>query len=170
MSGEMRIPHVYTLAGKSGGLPYTLAANPTLDVWIRFLPTGLIEIRSGKVELGQGIVTAIAQIAADELDVDLQRIIMLPTDTAVSPNEGSTTGSRSIQEGGMAMRHVCAQIRASLLAVASSKMNVSIENLYVEDGIVRNRSSNETYTYWQLAPLVDFSRRADEGDGNSQAD
>lgn len=162
MSGEMKLPHVYTLAGKSGDLPYTLAGNPRLDAWVEFLPNGQIEIRSGKVELGQGIVTAVAQIAADELDVDLRRVLMRPTDTSMSPNEGSTTGSRSIQEGGMAMRHVCARIRAVLLAAASFEMNVDIDSLYVEDGVVRSRSSNKTLTYWQLAPLADLTRRADE--------
>lgn len=161
MNTPPKLPHVYALAGKTH-LPYTLAGNPRLDTWVTFLPNGRVEVRSGKVELGQGIATAVAQIAADELDVDLSRIVMLPTNTSTSPNEGSTTGSRSIQEGGMAMRQVCAQIRATLLAAASKEMNVDVDSLQVEDGLIRSTSSNAISSYWDIAPLADLSQSAEE--------
>jgi len=161
MTKSPRLPRVYSLASKSD-LPYTLAGNPRLDTWIQFLPGDRVEIRSGKVELGQGIATAIAQIAADELDLDLSRIAMLPTDTSVSPDEGSTTGSRSIQEGGMAMRQACARIRAIFLASASRQMGVDIVSLSVEDGVIRSASSNETLSYWELAASVDLTVSAED--------
>ena len=65
----------------------------------------------GKVELGQGIVTALAQIAADELGVPLEKIRMLPASTAYSPDEGVTSGSQSVSEGGKALRLACAEAR-----------------------------------------------------------
>src|ERR1700733_5634703 len=96
-------------------LPVNLAANPILSSWIRFSSTGQVTVSPGKVEIGQGIVTALAQIAADELDVDLSRVQMVRTSTAASPNEGVTSGSLSIQQSGRALRHACAEVRRIFL-------------------------------------------------------
>ncbi|HUQ26730.1 MAG TPA: molybdopterin cofactor-binding domain-containing protein, partial [Burkholderiales bacterium] len=72
---------------------------------------GTVSIATGKVELGQGISTAMAQIAAEELGVDLGKIRILPASTAYSPDEGVTSGSLSIQDGGKALRAACAELR-----------------------------------------------------------
>ncbi len=74
---------------------------------VRIEPDGTVLVASGKVELGQGIRTALAQIAADELGVPLESIRMLPPSTAYSPDEGVTSGSLSIQEGGRTLREAC---------------------------------------------------------------
>ena len=92
-------------------LPFSLAANPRLSSWIRFTSDGQVTVSPGKVEIGQGIVTALAQIAADELDVDIGRVQMVRATTAASPNEGVTSGSLSIQHSGRALRAACAEIR-----------------------------------------------------------
>jgi CO/xanthine dehydrogenase Mo-binding subunit len=81
------------------------------DKRIRFEADGAVSVRVGKVELGQGILTALAQIAAEELGVPLERIRMLPASTAYSPDEGVTSGSLSIQDGGKALRLACAEAR-----------------------------------------------------------
>ena len=78
---------------------------------VRFEADGTVSVMVGKVELGQGIVTALAQIAAEELGVPLEKIHMLPASTAYSPDEGVTSGSLSIQEGGKALRLACAEAR-----------------------------------------------------------
>ena len=70
----------------------SLAANPKLSSWLKFSAQGQVTVSPGKVEIGQGIVTALAQIAADELDIDLSRVQMVRTSTAMSPNEGVTSG------------------------------------------------------------------------------
>src|SRR5437899_9777559 len=75
---------------------------------------GTVSIASGKVELGQGIVTALAQIAAEELGVPLEKIRLLPASTAYSPDEGVTSGSLSIQDGGKGLRKACAELRELL--------------------------------------------------------
>ena len=85
-------------------LPFSLAANPRLSSWIKFAGDGQVTVSPGKVEIGQGIVTALAQIAADELDVDIGRVQMVRATTAASPNEGVTSGSLSIQHSGRALR------------------------------------------------------------------
>jgi CO/xanthine dehydrogenase Mo-binding subunit len=78
---------------------------------VRLEPGGTVTIAPGKVELGQGILTALAQIAAEELGVELSKIKVLPASTAYSPDEGVTSGSLSIQEGGKALRAACAELR-----------------------------------------------------------
>ena len=103
-------------------LPVSLAANPVLSSWIRLSPEGQVVVSPGKVEIGQGIVTALAQIAADELDVDIGRVRMLRASTAASPNEGVTSGSLSVQQSGRAIRQVCAEVRQIFLKLASDRL------------------------------------------------
>lgn len=148
------------MSNSAAKLPPTLDKNRRLDRWARINPDGTVTVRSGKVEIGQGIVSAIAQIAAEELDVNYSRIRTVPVDTTISPNEGSTSGSRSIEEGGEAMRQACAEIRDALLQAAARKLNASLERLAVEDGTISVRGSGDTITYWQLAPEVDLARDA----------
>jgi CO/xanthine dehydrogenase Mo-binding subunit len=100
-------------------LPVSLAANPRLSSWVRFAEDGEVTVSPGKVEIGQGIVTALAQIAADELDVDIARVRMVRASTVASPNEGVTSGSLSIQHSGRALRYACAEIRQLFIAAAS---------------------------------------------------
>jgi nicotinate dehydrogenase subunit B len=137
-------------------LPASLRSNPSLARWIRFSPDGLVEVTPGKVEIGQGLLTALAQIVADELDVDLRRVRMIPANTARSPNEGVTSGSLSIQQCGVALRDVCAEVRAIFLAAAAKRLDVAMEALRVEDGAIAGSGSVRT-SYWELAadtPLV----------------
>src|SRR5580765_7128112 len=110
----------------TASLPGSLAANPNLSSWVRFTADGTVALSPGKVEIGQGIVTALAQIAADELDVDISRVRMHRASTASSPNEGVTSGSLSIQQSGRALRHVCAEVRRIFLQKASDRLGTDI--------------------------------------------
>ena len=120
-------------------------------------------ISPGKVEIGQGIVTALAQIAADELDVDIGRIEMIRASTAASPNEGVTSGSLSVQQSGRALRHVCAEVRQRLprggIASGSASMPTLLD---VEDGTISGPGNVRT-SYWELAGDVSLDRDADAG-------
>src|SRR3954451_1482084 len=73
-------------------LPGSLDTNRMLDAWLRIGGDGKVTVFTGKVELGQGVVTALAQIAAEELDVSLAQVTMVPADTGRTPNEGQTAG------------------------------------------------------------------------------
>jgi CO/xanthine dehydrogenase Mo-binding subunit len=141
-------------------LPYTLATNPRLDRWVRFEDDGTVSVLTGRVEIGQGIVSAMAQMAADELDVALERVRMPAVDTTQSPDEGTTSGSRSVEEGGTALRYACAEVRDLLLQTAARKLGTTLESLTVEDGTIRVRGRDDTITYWQLAPQLDLTRDA----------
>jgi nicotinate dehydrogenase subunit B len=94
--------------------PSALTDAKRLSQRVHFERDGTVSVASGKVELGQGILTALAQIAAEELGVELSKIRMLPASTAHSPDEGVTSGSLSIQDGGKALRKACAELRALL--------------------------------------------------------
>ncbi len=141
-------------------LPRGLDFNPRLDRWVRINAEGTVTVRTGKVEIGQGIVSAMAQLAADELDVAYNRIRMVPVDTEQSPNEGATSGSRSIEEGGTALRHACAEVRDALLARAAQKLSATLESLAVDDGTIHVRGDRRTLTYWELAAEVELARDA----------
>ncbi len=143
-------------------LPPTLAANPRLGDWLRIGPDGSVEVRSGKVELGQGILTALAQMVAEELDVDVGRIRMTETATDLSPDEGMTAGSLSIQQSGAALREVCAEARDLYLALAAEKLAVPKEDLVVEDGRILG-SDGATTSYWELADETVLDRPASGG-------
>src|SRR3954469_20713284 len=131
-------------------LPVNLAVNPVLSSWIGFSPEGHVRLSPGKVEIGQGIATALAQIAADELDVDIGRVRMVRTSTAASPNEGVTSGSLSIRQSGRAIRQACAEVRQLFLAAASRRLGVEAEALEIADGTISG-PGNVTTSYWELA-------------------
>ena len=123
---------------------------------------GQVTVSPGKVEIGQGIVTALAQIAADELDVDIGRVQHGARLTAASPNEGVTSGSLSVQQSGRAIRHACAEVRQIFLAAASDRLGVGVDTLTVEDGTISGPGNVRT-SYWELAEHVSLDRDATPG-------
>jgi nicotinate dehydrogenase subunit B len=141
-------------------LPANLAANPLLERWVSFDTQGVVTLRTGKVELGQGAVTAIAAIAAKELGVDLESVEMEPADTRRSPDEGYTAGSFSIEHGGSAMRWACALARA--LFEQQARKILGGGELVVRSGTFMRPGRNEGVSYWELAPSVDLAQSSAE--------
>jgi len=139
-------------------LPGSLHVNRKLSQWLRIDPQGYVEATSGKVELGQGILTALAQIVADELDVALSRVRMIPASTVTSPDEAITSGSLSVQESGLALRHACAEARLIYLQAAATKLDTGVESLQVSDGVIRARTGETSY--WILAEDALLDREA----------
>ena len=140
-------------------LPFSLRANPRLSTWLAFDTPGEVHVRSGKVEIGQGIRTALAQIAAEELEVTFARIAMVAPRTAVSPDEAVTSGSLSIQHSGEALRHVCAQVRAVYVAHVAAAHDVPATAVRVEDGVFLH-GSRRLGSYWDMDPAL-LDRPAD---------
>ena len=141
-------------------LPGSLIVNPRLDQWLRFNPDQSVTVYTGKVEIGQGVVTAMAQIAAEELDVALTRVRMVAGDTALTPNEGYTSGSRSIDEGGSAIRYACAEARHLLLQEASQRLDIPPDQLTIEDGVISGFDRIRQITYWELPHAQLLGREA----------
>ena len=123
-------------------LPASLAVNPCRSTWLGWCPDGTVEIRSGKVEIGQGILTALGQIAAHELRLPIERIRMIPVQTGVSPDEAVTSGSLSIQESGTAIRIVCAELRERLIARAAERWGIAAVACIARDGLVTGPNDN----------------------------
>jgi CO/xanthine dehydrogenase Mo-binding subunit len=139
--------------------PGSLEKNPRLSQWLRINPDGTVSVFSGKVELGQGILTALAQIAAEELGVAPERIRMIAADTSVSPDEGVTSGSLSIQDSGTALRRACAQARVLLLERAAQRLGVAPEQLRVEDGSIT--AAGHSTSFWECGDDALFDRGVD---------
>jgi CO/xanthine dehydrogenase Mo-binding subunit len=119
------------------GLPGALQKTPTLDAWIRVAADGRITVFTGKAELGQGIKTALLQVAAEQLAVEPGRIELVTADTARTPNEGFTAGSNSMKDSGTAILHAAAQAREILVAEAARRLGVPPERLVAQNGGVR---------------------------------
>ena len=116
--------------------PGSLAKTPYLDSWIRIDADGTITVFTGKAEIGQGMKTAVQQIAAEELDVSFASLKLVTADTSRTANEGYTSGSNSMKESGTAIQITAAQVRELLIAEAARRLNVGAENLKVENGAV----------------------------------
>ena len=110
----------------------SLAKHPGLDEWVSVGADGRISIHSGKVDIGQRISTALAMIAAEELDVPLDRIDMVRTATGEAPDEGITSGSNSMMESGSAVRLATATARRHMLALAAEQLGVDADTLEVD--------------------------------------
>ncbi len=135
-------------------LPGSLQNNRKLDGWIRINSDGTATIYTGKVELGQGILTALAQIAAEELDLPLARITMISGDTGRTPNEGQTAGSQSVENSGTALRMAGAEARVILLELAAKRLGVAPDQLTVADGVIAAPDGRKI-GYGELNPDLD---------------
>ncbi len=153
----------FTLAPKfaagqqAAALPGSLNGNRMLDAWIRIAADGSATVCTGKVELGQGIATALKQIAAEELDLPLERVHMIAGDTEKTPNEGFTSGSQSIENGGVALRLAGAEVRAILLDLAAKRLGVDAASLAVADGVISTYDGRKV-TYADLAEGANLHR------------
>jgi CO/xanthine dehydrogenase Mo-binding subunit/aerobic-type carbon monoxide dehydrogenase small subunit (CoxS/CutS family) len=141
-------------------LPQALVDNPRLDRWIAFEEGGRVRLATGKVEIGQGVVTALAQIAAEELDVAPERLRVVSGETPQSPSEGFTSGSNSVVLSGSAIRLVCAEVRALFVACLAEKLACAPGEIAVEDGRFLRAGQETGHDYWSLGAEVDLARAA----------
>src|SRR5713101_7638247 len=113
------------------------ALVPTeLDSWVAILPDGRVTAFFGKMDMGQSLDIAIAQIVADELDVDVAKVDVVMGDTALTCNQGGASGSTGIQTGARPLRSAAAEARRLLMQSASQKLGLPVEQLRVDDGVI----------------------------------
>ena len=137
-----------------------LLANPRLDTWVRIAPDGRVTVTTGRVELGQGVLTAMRQIAAAELDIDPAAIEVLSADTDAAPNEGFTAGSMSVRYGGEALGMACADARASLLRVAAEAWGTAPDRLTAENAVIHGPDGRRM-PYAEAAGRISLARPVD---------
>ena len=135
-----------------------LALNE-VDTFLSIDAKGLVTVFSGKVDLGTGVRTALTQIAADELDVPLNSVTIVQGDTALTPDQGPTFGSLSIQIGGTQIRNAAAAVRHALLELARVKLGVTLGDMTVQDGIVSG--GGKSVSFGELIGGKSFSLTVD---------
>ncbi|HUH98960.1 MAG TPA: molybdopterin cofactor-binding domain-containing protein [Anaerolineales bacterium] len=122
-----------------------------LDDWLAIEPDGAVTAYSGKVELGTGVRTALAQIVAEELDVPLDRVRMVMGDTARTPDEGYTAGSMTISGSGTALRNAAAEARRAMLKMAAERLDAASNELAVREGVISvSHHPERSITYAEL--------------------
>ncbi|MGI4844838.1 MAG: molybdopterin cofactor-binding domain-containing protein [Janthinobacterium lividum] len=135
--GALTLWFALPLRAAAAALPGSLAREPWLDAWIRVGGDNRVSIFTGKVELGQGIKTALLQVAAHELQIDPGRLVLETADTERSPDEGYTAGSHSMQDSATAIRHAAAQVRALLRDKAAARLGVPAATLAQDNSVFR---------------------------------
>jgi len=140
-------------------LPGDLNNNRKLSAWLRINANQTVTLMVGKVELGQGILTAVTQVCADELDIDIARVQVISGDTALVPDEGVTAGSFSMPNCATAVQFASAEVRSILLGLAADKLKQPLTALSVRDGKIS--AQNDTHvTYWDLVVGAALDREA----------
>jgi CO/xanthine dehydrogenase Mo-binding subunit len=128
----------------------SLARTPMLDAWIRVGADGTITVCTGKAELGQGIKTALIQIAAHELAIAPASIDLVTADTARTPDEGVTAGSRSMSDSGTAIQNAAANVRLLLTEAAAWRFAIAPEQIEMRDGVA-HAPDGRNVAYGELA-------------------
>ena len=146
----------FSLAEAAGGAtaqdlpPSKSVALDQVDAFLAINDKGMVTIYAGKVDLGTGVRTGLTQIAADELDVPMASVEVIQGDTALTPDQGPTYGSLSIQNGGVQIRQAAATARGALLDQAAARLGVAPGDLTVANGVITAKSGNGVFTYAEL--------------------
>src|SRR3954447_14269568 len=141
----------------SESLPLSILNNRRMEKWVRFQADRTVKLAVGKVEIGQGVLIALTQIAAEELDVAVDRFTLLSGDTADAPDEGSTSSSQSIEMSGRSVRLVTAELRARIIDRLARRLNCSPSDIAVDDGSFLRDDEPTGHDYWNFAGDPDFA-------------
>src|SRR3981081_4030610 len=129
--------------------PVGSGAEAAFETFIKITADGSVTAFNGHVDLGTGIRTALGQIVAEELDVSFARVVVVLGDTSQAPNQGATIASETIQITAVPLRKAAAQARQFLIARAAERLELSVEDLVIADGLIRGRD-NRSISYGEL--------------------
>jgi len=138
-------------------LPLSIVNNRRMSKWIAFQPDRTVRLAVGKVEIGQGVLIALTQIAAEELDIALDRFTIVSGDTRDAPDEGSTSSSQSIEMSGRSVRLVTAELRARVIERLARRLNCSPSDIAVDDGAFLLDDEPTGHDYWNFSNDTDFA-------------
>jgi nicotinate dehydrogenase subunit B len=141
-------------------LAKTLAADE-VDAFLAIDDKGAVTVYSGKVDLGTGVLTAMTQIVAEELDVPISRITVVQGDTALTPDQGPTYGSLSIQNGGVQLRQAAATARRALMRAAATQLDAAPGDLTIVEGVI-SAASGKAVSYAALVGGKSFALKLDK--------
>src|ERR1700754_1736327 len=152
-------PHIDALAQDAATTkPVTL---DQVDSFLAIDGNGAVTLYAGKVDLGTGVRTALAQIVAEELDVPLASVTLVMGGTVLTPDQGPTYGRQAIQTGGMQIRQAAATARGALLAQAAQRLGGELGDLAVADGVVSMKAGGASITYADLVGGRSFTLKVD---------
>lgn len=134
----------------------SLAANPLISDWLA-LTEGKLQVRTGKVDIGQRISTALVGIVGQELTLPDDLVDVAPVRTGDSPDEGMTSGSNSVEQSGHALRHAAATLRAQAIAHLSAKLGGEARNLALENGAFTGPATNHPIPLLDILAELDFA-------------
>src|ERR1700749_1753356 len=141
------------------------AAKPVsldqVDSFLTIDDKGMVTLYAGKVDLGTGVNIGLAQIVAEELDVRLANVSLVTGDTALTPDQGPTYGSQSIQSGGMQIRQAAATARNALLDQAAQRLGVAKDDLAINEGVIAPKAGGTGVAYPDLIGGKDFMLKVD---------
>jgi hypothetical protein len=132
-----------------------------VDAFLAVNGDGTVTIFSGKVDLGQGLRISFRQIVAEELGVAIDKINLIEGDTALTPDQGRTSGSNGIQRGGMQLRRASATARNALFLLAAQKLNVKADEIKLENGVMSPRAGGKGVTFADLLGGKRFDLKLD---------
>jgi len=150
LKGSGALVVTFAVAPRLAGAAVKTVALDQVDGFVAIDGAGMVTIYSGKVDLGTGTDTALAQMAAEELGVAMASVKLVTGDTLLTSDQGITWGSLTIQSGGMQIRRACATAREALLEQAASKLGAQPGELGVKDGVVTDRSGAKQVAYGEL--------------------
>src|SRR5829696_5799458 len=153
-------PKAVLTAAAQAAAPRVLDAKE-VDAFLAINGDGSVTLFSGKVDLGQGLRVGLRQIVAEELGVPISRIDMIEGDTALTPDQGRTSGSNGIQQGGVQIRQAAATARKALVELASKRLNVAAGDLDVDDGEVRPKTGGSGVKFAELLAGNKFNLKLD---------
>src|SRR3954462_14774069 len=146
----MASPHPNGAELQSGSLVLVRTVDEcTSETFVRITADGSVTAYNGHVDLGTGIRTALGQVVAEELDVSLARVVVVLGETAMVPNQGATIASETIQITAVPLRKAAAQARHFLIARAAERLELPLEDLVIEDGLIRGKD-NRSISYGEL--------------------
>jgi CO/xanthine dehydrogenase Mo-binding subunit len=150
-------------AAQTAPAPTKTVAADEVDAFLSIAPDGIVTVYTGKVDLGTGIRTALPQMAAEELDVPYEHVKLVEGDTALTPDQGATWGSLSIQVGGVQIRQAAATARKALVELAAQGLGVAPADCEIRDGVVRAKAdSAKQVAYGDLIGDREFRLKVDK--------
>jgi CO/xanthine dehydrogenase Mo-binding subunit len=146
---------------QSAAVAKRILDSKEVDAFLTVNGDGTVTLFCGKVDLGQGLRIAMPQIAAEELGIDVDKVMFIEGDTALTPNQGRTSGSNGIQVGGMQIRQAAATARKALVELAAQRLNAKAEDLETTGGTVRPKSGGAGISFADLIAGKQFNLKLD---------
>jgi nicotinate dehydrogenase subunit B len=146
---------------QSAAVAKRILDSKEVDAFLAVNGDGTVTLFCGKVDLGQGLRIAIPQIAAEELGIDVDKIAFIEGDTALTPDQGRTSGSNGIQRGGVQIRQAAATARKALVELAAQRLNAKAEDLETAGGMVRPKSGGTGVSFADLIAGKQFDLKLD---------